>query len=176
MSKVLVIDTSMLCCWLRVPGKETCGTTEDKWDYPRVDEKIQQELRTGSTTLVLPLATILETGNHIAQSAGGDRYNIAKGLAELMMKAADGLSPWAAFTDQSILWGTEGLKQLAEKLPMMASQSISIGDATITAVADHYAKARYHVEIFTGDAGLKAYEPTTETQQQLTQNTPRRRR
>ena len=25
MKKVLVIDTSVLCVWLKVPGKETCG-------------------------------------------------------------------------------------------------------------------------------------------------------
>ena len=25
MRKVLVIDTSVLCVWLKVPGKETCG-------------------------------------------------------------------------------------------------------------------------------------------------------
>ena len=26
MKKVLIIDTSILCVWLKVPGKETCGT------------------------------------------------------------------------------------------------------------------------------------------------------
>ena len=25
MKKVLIIDTSIMCVWLQVPGKETCG-------------------------------------------------------------------------------------------------------------------------------------------------------
>jgi hypothetical protein len=78
MSKVLIMDTSMLCCWLQVPGKETCGTTKDKWNFHRVNAKIQEELA-AHTTLVLPLAAIIETGNHIAQ-ANGDRYSLAKKL------------------------------------------------------------------------------------------------
>ena len=35
MKKVLVIDTSILCVWLSIPGFETCGSQEDKWDKPR---------------------------------------------------------------------------------------------------------------------------------------------
>lgn len=27
--KVLVLDTSVLCCWLKVPGRETAGPLED---------------------------------------------------------------------------------------------------------------------------------------------------
>ncbi len=37
---------------------------------------------------------------------------------------------------------------------------MSIGDATIKAVAEYYATARFHVQILTADEGLKAYEPT----------------
>ena len=38
-----------------------------------------------------------------------------------------------------------------------------MGTATIKTVAEYYAKtsSRLIVEIFTGDQGLKAYEPTT---------------
>lgn len=43
MSKALVIDTSMLCCLLQVPGKETCGSHEDQWDYARVHSYIEKE-------------------------------------------------------------------------------------------------------------------------------------
>ncbi|ARU60124.1 hypothetical protein CBW65_02910 [Tumebacillus avium] len=168
MNKVLIIDTSMLCCWLQVPGKETCGTTEDQWDFQRVNHEIQEEIAAGST-LVLPLATIIETGNHIAQ-ANGDRFSIAQQLAALMNDAADMRSPWAAFTDQSVLWEKEGLKRLAEELPQMATQKISIGDVTIKTVADHYAKIGSQVEIFTGDAGLKSYQPSIPIPQ------PRRRK
>lgn len=170
MSKVLIMDTSMLCCWLQVPGKETCGTTEDSWDFHRVDAYIQAQLAT-NTTLVLPLATIIETGNHIAQ-ANGNRFPVAQKFADILTAAADSRTPWAAFTDQSALWDKEGLKRIAELFPQRAMQSDSIGDLSITIVADHYAEmgSHFQVEIFTGDAGLRAYSPTIPTPQ------PRRRK
>lgn len=54
---------------------DDCGPDNDKWDYKRVDEKIKDEIKNRST-LVLPMAALIETGNHIAQ-ANGDRYRIA---------------------------------------------------------------------------------------------------
>lgn len=48
---------------------------------------------------------------------------------------------------------------MADNWPALAAGGITIGDATIKDVAEHYARAGYYVEILTGDAGLKAYEP-----------------
>lgn len=157
MQKVLIFDTSILCAWLGVPGKETCGPAQDLWDRTRVKQKIAEEQQQ-NTTFVLPLATIIETGNHIAQ-ATSQRYELAQRLAGLMELAADRQTPWAAFTDQSVLWEAEGLKELAREWVQLASQGISIGDATIKTVAEYYARLGFHVEILTGDAGLKSYEP-----------------
>ncbi len=58
---------SILCVWLDVPGMDSCGPDNDKWRKKRVQEKIEKEL-TDNTTFVLPLATIIETGNHISQA------------------------------------------------------------------------------------------------------------
>jgi len=156
MKKVLVIDTSILCIWLKVPFMDTAGPDHDKWDKPKVDEKILSESKIG-TTFVLPLATIIETGNHIAH-ANGDRKSIADSLADLMMKAADNSSPWAAFSSQTGLWTPDKLKELASTWPSKAVRKISIGDATIIEVAELYASMGYQVEILTGDQGLKSYE------------------
>jgi hypothetical protein len=155
--KVLIIDTSILCVYLGVAGKETCGPDNDKWDKKRVDEKMKQELEQ-KATIVLPLATILETGNHISQSTG-ERYKMAQALAKIMADAADNKTPWAAFTDQSTLWSAGKVKELAAEWPDLAARKLSIGDATIKIVAEDFAKAGYQVEIFTGDQGLKSYEP-----------------
>ena len=168
MRKVLIIDTSILCVWLAVPGKTTCGSASNHWNKERVDKVLEEEIR-ATTTLVLPLATILETGNHIAQ-ANLLRYEAAQALAKLMAAAADEKTPWAAFTDQSVLWEAEELKKLAIEWPELAARRISIGDATIKTVAEHYARSGYQVEIFTGDEGLKAYEPSVPVKP------PRRRR
>jgi hypothetical protein len=168
MRKVLIIDTSILCVWLQVSGKTTCGSGSNQWNRERVEKVLEAEIQ-AATTLVLPLATILETGNHIAQ-ASSQRYETAQALAKLMAAAADEKTPWAAFTDQSVLWEAEELKKLATEWPDLAARKISIGDATIKTVAEHYARSGYQVEIFTGDEGLKAYEPS------IPVKPPRRRR
>ena len=168
MSKVLIIDTSILCVWLDVPGMDSCGPDHDRWDKQRVDAKIERE-KASNTTFVLPLATIIETGNHIAQ-ASHSRKERADALAEIMCKSAADQEPWAAFAHQSELWSPEGLKALAESWPILAARTISIGDATIKDVAEYYAQLRFEVEILTGDQGLKAYQPVAPIE------TPRRRR
>lgn len=157
MKSVLVIDTSILCVWLDIPGMSNCGPDSDKWDKARVEEKIDKEHKAG-TTFVLPLATIVETGNHIAQASHSQEER-AKALADLMHKSAEEETPWAAFAHQSELWAPEKLKILARDWPALARQKLSLGDATIKGVAEHYSEAGYKVEILTGDNGLKAYQP-----------------
>ncbi|MHC5726478.1 MAG: hypothetical protein ACYTXY_20565, partial [Nostoc sp.] len=128
----------------------------------RVEARFQAEERQ-KAKFILPLATIIETGNHIAQ-AKSRRYEIAQAFAKILVKVADGVIPWEIFTAQvGELWNSEQLKQLATEWPTLASRNISIGDATIKTVAEYYAKtsSTFQVEIFTGDGGLKAYEPAT---------------
>lgn len=161
MKRVLIIDSSILCIWIDVPGMDTCGPCHDQWNKQRVNMKLDEETAS-ATTFVLPLASIIETGNHIAQATHSRRERGAA-LAELMRMSADNTSPWAAFTDQSALWSAEQLRYLAEYWPDLAAQQLSLGDATIKDVAEYYAKAGYDVEILTGDQGLKAYEPITPT-------------
>jgi len=157
MKKVLIIDTSILCVWLDVPKKDTCGPDDDRWNNARVQQKIKEE-HNNKSTFVLPLATIIETGNHIAQ-ASHSRKERAESLAELMAESADQQTPWAAFSEQSTLWSAEKLKELATSWPNLAASKLSIGDATIKDVADYYSQMGFKVEILTGDQGLKAYEP-----------------
>jgi hypothetical protein len=61
-------------------------------------------------------------------------------------------------------------KQLATEGPSLAAQNISLGDATIKKVAEHYAKMSVKVEIITGDEGLKADEPTTPPKRRRSQS------
>jgi hypothetical protein len=158
MRKVLVLDTSILCVWLEVPGMTDCGPDEDKWDRQRVADKIAIEEQ-NTTTFVLPLASIIETGNHISQ-AGHSRRERGESLAGLMKRSANQETPWAAFSEQSVLWSPEKLVELANSWPALAVQKLSLGDATIKDVAEYYAQMGYQVEILTGDSGLKSYEPT----------------
>ncbi len=159
MRKVLIMDTSVLCVWLQIPGKSTCGSTTDPWNKDRVEQKIAAE-ETDATTFVLPLATLIETGNHIAHAAHS-RRKLGEALADLMKKSADQQTPWAAFSAQETLWKIQNLKHLADRWPLLAEQRCSLGDATIRDIAEYYAQMNCRVEILTGDQGLKAYEPVT---------------
>ena len=166
--KVLIFDTSVLCVWLKVPGKETCGSEENRLTFDVVNAKIEKEKSQG-TTFVLPIASIIETGNHIAHSTG-DRHVVGHAFADIISATADQISPWAVFTEQSELWKKENLKVLAERWKESVISGQSLGDASIVDMANYYASAEFEVEIFTGDEGLKAYEPSTPVVK------PRRRR
>lgn len=155
--QVLILDTSVLCCWLKVPTKDEAGPADDKWTFERVDEEVKRAKKS-ATTLVLPLATLIETGNHIAQ-APHSRYDVAQRLATCLRDAALPTPLWAAFTEQSDLWGSENLIKLADEWPTLASGGLSIGDATIKDVAQYYAEAGFVVEILTADQGLKHHQP-----------------
>ncbi|MEI6385034.1 MAG: hypothetical protein WCQ50_00255 [Spirochaetota bacterium] len=119
MSKVLVIDTSILCVYLRVSGKETCGSDEDRWDYKRVDALLKKEIKAGAT-LVLPMATLIETGNHISQARVA-RFETAKKLGGIIEKTADEKTPWAAFDAQGKVWSAEALRRIAREWPEKAA-------------------------------------------------------
>jgi len=153
--KILVIDTSILCVWLDVPGKETCGSQNDLWDKARVERTLDAEKEQGAL-FVLPLAVIIETGNHIAQSQNA--WECANALSDIIRKSLDTESPWARFSLQDVLWSAENLHKLANEWPDYAKGGFSIGDMTIKKVAEFYAEASYTVCILTGDQGLKAHE------------------
>ena len=159
MKKVLVIDTSILCVWLQVTDMDSCGPNTDRWTYERICAKINEELK-GGTTFILPMATIIETGNHIAH-AKGDRHTMANKLANTIIDATKATSPWAAFTEQKELWSNEGLRALASRWRKTAISGQSLGDASIVDVANYYAELGFEVEILTGDQDLKAYQPNT---------------
>lgn len=160
--KVLIIDTSILCVYLELPGFPHCGSDADRWDVERVQAKIEDETKVG-TALVLPLATIIETGNHISQIKG-DRLPHAQRFAEILRYTANEDIPWTAFIDQGALWNKETLLRYAEEWPALAVQKISLGDASIVEVANFYVESEYMVEIFTGDNGLRSMSPSPPTE------------
>ena len=142
----------------------------NRWTYYRVCRQIEEEQENG-TTFILPVATIIETGNHIAH-ANGDRFDMATRLTEIITNTSNATSPWAAFTEQKELWDNKGLASLAERWKETAVSGQSLGDASIVDVANYYNTMGFEVEILTGDAGLKAYEPQPKTQERI----PRRKK
>lgn len=89
---------------------DVCGPNNDKWTKDRVQQKIDEEMGQGAF-FVLPIATIIETGNHISKATHG-RKERAEALSDILRKSADGSSPWAAFSAQNDLWEKDKLKNL----------------------------------------------------------------
>ena len=168
MRSVVVVDTSILCCYLDVPGRDTAGPLHNRWNHTRARNALDEEEQCGSI-IVLPLATIIETGNHIAQAIHS-RYEVAHRFSLVVQRALDGHTPWAPFVEQAVLWEPERLRSLAERWPDLAAASQSLGDSTIVEVAEYYSQSGSAVKILTADEGLQAYEPTEPTL------VPRRRR
>src|SRR4051794_3050400 len=85
---VVFIDTSVLCAFLRIPGKD------DRRD--EIMEEFRRRQAAGDD-FVLPITTIIETGNHIEQlpeGLGAERRRCAESLAEIVRRIAGGEAPW----------------------------------------------------------------------------------
>ncbi|WP_199303231.1 hypothetical protein [Oscillatoria sp. FACHB-1406] len=72
MRKVLIFDTCVLCVLLKIPNMEECGKVPNDWNFIKLEEKLKQE-ESQETVFVLPLAAIIETGNHISQASSKRR-------------------------------------------------------------------------------------------------------
>lgn len=173
MKKVIILDTSILCVWLQVPGKDTCCSGRDIITYDKVRAKIEDEIAQGAE-FVLPLAAIIETGNHIAQ-AHGDKHAIINSFANHIKESIDGNIPWVTFTNQLELFSDENLKSALNTWQKTANTGQSLGDALIVEVAKYYSNYGFDVEIYTGDKGLKAYENICD-KSQIQVSKPRRRK
>lgn len=119
MSAICLIDTSIMLEILAVPSKATQQKT--------VVEALKSKTR-ASETLFLPMTTIIETGNHIAQNGDGrQRRTIAEKFIKMIEQALDGKAPFKplSFLDaqQLRLW----LPEFAD----FAGQGTGIGDLSI---------------------------------------------
>lgn len=75
MRPLTLIDTSVLCEWLDVPGL-AARTTEVRAEL--------SERAIAGEQFVLPVTTLIETGNHIAQVKRGDRWAAAERYTNLL--------------------------------------------------------------------------------------------
>lgn len=171
--KVLIIDTSILCVWLDVPGMNKIVrkgfddiTPDVVKDY--IDEQTAEGVR-----IVLPFAVIIECGNHITQIKGDNKHKVDE-MAELVEKAIDGTEPWDVFAQQKTLFERDSLKAMISEWRVHGPSRLSIGDTSIKQVAEFYHNMGYVVEIYTGDNGLKAFQPVPKSTSPLSRNRGRR--
>jgi hypothetical protein len=121
MSAICLIDTSVFVNLLNVPNLNQ--------DQARVVTDYHHYVELGCT-FILPMATIIETGNHIAQNGdGGTRRATAQRFCEAVSEAFKGNAPWQPSDFPN---STEILTWL-HQFPTMAGQNKSetkLGEGT----------------------------------------------
>lgn len=119
MSAICLIDTSIFVEVLNVPVKAT--------QHSETIQALREKIETNES-LFLPMATILETGNHIAQNGDGNqRRQCAAYFVRQVQKALAGQSP---FQPISFL-KSEELQQWLAEFPDAAMRNNSFGDLSI---------------------------------------------
>ncbi len=155
MRQVRFVDTSVLCDLLSVPGK--CQDTET------VRLELRQLVADG-VQLVLPIATIIETGNHIAQVGDGHgRRQSAERFVKLLRATTDGVLPWVL---HAVEWDESMLQLLCDGTPstgtfvdLAGAGVLGAGDLTILAEREMFANrtSGIAVGVWTHDQRLAAY-------------------
>lgn len=151
MTTVTFIDTSVLLEILQVPGKSDAATGAEL--VAEMDLRSQAGER-----FVIPVTTIIETGNHIAQ-CDGDRYQVAGRLVRLLRAAAEEDGPWRVLQTR---FDAEFLAALCEgdstgqPLPSLAAAKIGAGDVALLVERDTLlaGSAVAAASVWTLDAGL----------------------
>lgn len=119
MSAVCLIDTSILVEILDVPRRAA--------NHDQVIAELQEKIENGDA-LFLPMATILETGNHIAQNGdGGQRRVCALNFVSQVSRALKGQSPFKPINFPE----KEQLQQWLCEFPDSAMRGNSLGDLSI---------------------------------------------
>lgn len=120
MSPICILDTSVLCEVLEVPGKSQQGATIRL----ELAEKHQS-----NENLLLPLAAIFETGNHIGP-CNGDRFRLATTFAHMVRDALDGKAPFVV----TPIPGPPIWDALLVGFPQWAATGSGLGDLSIVEV------------------------------------------
>jgi hypothetical protein len=124
MSSICIIDTSILVEILNVPGKAG--------QHSEVISELKTKIE-AKESLFLPMATIFETGNHIAQNGNGaERRKCAEQFVIQVQKALNGDSPFKA-----IDFPERGrMLQWLKDFPDSAMRKSGLGDLSI--ICDFY--------------------------------------
>ncbi len=152
MSAIRIVDTSVFCNILEVPGR-----CQNKNDTLRSLAKFLDQ----GDKLLLPMAAVYETGNHIAQEASGrQRRRVADRFAKQVERAIDGETPFSP----TQIHDTEEVREWLSGFPDDAMRGIGIGDRSIITVWEQQCDLNpsRRVLIWSYDDDLRAYNRAPE--------------
>lgn len=151
--QIAFIDTSVLCNLVPVPG------------FDQHKERIRTELGeciSQGFGFILPITTVIETGNHIAHlSSGGLRREVGQRFVDLLTLVKDGKSPWVLhtvgwdeqFLGQPIAGADTGMNYVEH-----AIQKVGAGDLCILTERVRYQqRTGLRPAIWSIDSGLTAH-------------------
>ncbi len=151
MSKIHFVDTSVLTELLNIPGF-------NKRHKQIIAEYLQ--LEGNGDIFVLPVAVLVETGNHIAHVSDGNmRYQIAGKLASLVKGAMDGKNSWNIAPEIP----PDVLEAILAQLPAQTQQGRGFGDVSIIEQFNDYWKNKQPIgemRIWSLDTHLSGYSQT----------------
>lgn len=143
------IDTSVFCNILDVPGKN-----QQKEDVMRELRELIKDK--DGNALILPFATIVETGNHIAHCPDGNiRRKVAIRFIEVIKKTVNDDAPWQFYSDQ---FSEEDLLEMCRHFPDAAMSGMAFGDVSIVQAYNRYKQetpAIHTIRIWSIDTHLK---------------------
>ena len=148
MSPVVIVDTSVLLNVLDVPGFNQ--------DRDAVLDRFG-ELVDAEANFLLPLGTVMETGNHIADIRDGQRRRRhATVFADQVRKALKGEAPWAL----APLPDADELVRWLDTFPDEAMRGLGMVDLSIVKEWDRACKRhpRRRVLIWALDQHLTSYD------------------
>lgn len=131
MKALCLIDTSIFLTLLNVPH---CNQ-----DFEKVCSDFQDYSEAGCE-FILPLATILETGNHIAQNGDGNqRRDAAQRFVTIVLESIEDKTPWKAQDFPSLETFKEYLpffpdvagRNKASRKELGKAEGMSLADLTI---------------------------------------------
>lgn len=151
--QVFFIDTTVFCNILPVPGRDQ--------DRAAVMKELKVRLNLG--TLILPVTTVIETGNFIAQlSSGGQRRAAALRFVGVLELICADKAPWTLHQfawDKAILEDLISGSGTGGTLIQQAEAKVGAGDLTILAEMRAYARRTQaaNVRVWSLDGGLAAH-------------------
>ena len=156
MRRVVFLDSSVLLNFLEVPRK----SSQREEVLRRFAELRKPEAK---ALLVIPIAAVVEVGNHLAQLHRDERVKPCEAFGKLLRMAIEGRVP---FVLSGAGWDGDFLTRLIEgptpdrRMDVLCQRGVGAGDASILLEVEHY-RDRVDVgsstpcEIWTYDVGLR---------------------
>ena len=148
MSAIILVDTTVFLNVLRVPSKS--GSRD------AVMTQLGQHIE-ARNQLLLPMATVLETGNHVAQNGdGNERRRCANEFVDIIRHAARENIPWSLVP----LPDEDELSAWLDRFPDSAMAGVGLGDISIIHTFERMCSQfrGWRVTVWSLDSHLQGYD------------------